>query len=47
MQQIVMKENLPHPNHKAGEGRRDGHQDHGTMYKKQSYKVRKLYIPTI
>ena len=34
-----MKENLPHPNHKAGEGRPDGNQDHGTMYKKQFYKV--------
>ena len=43
MQQIVIKENIPHPNHKAGEGQGDGYQDHGTMYNKQSYKVRKLY----
>ena len=43
MQQIVIKEDLPHMNHKAGRADGDGYQDHGTMYNKQSYKVKKLY----
>ena len=35
MQQIVIKENIPHPNHNADEGRRGRYQNHGTMYNKQ------------
>ena len=35
MQQIVIKENIPHPNHNPDEGQRDGYQNHGTMYNNQ------------
>ena len=35
MQQIVLKENIPHPNHNKDEGDGDGYQNHGTMYNKQ------------
>ena len=42
MQQIGMKENYHIRIIKGARADGDGHQDHGTMYKKQTYKVRKL-----
>jgi len=35
MQQLVLKENIPHLNHNKDEGRRDRYQNHGTMSNKQ------------
>ena len=35
MQQLVLKENIPHPNHNKDEADGDGYQNHGTMYNKQ------------
>ena len=35
MQQIVIKENIPHLNHNRDEADGDGYQNCGTMYNKQ------------
>ena len=40
MQQIVIIENITHWIIKRARADGDGYQDHGTMYNKQSYKVR-------
>ena len=47
IKQIVIKDNIPHPNHRPDEGRRDGYQNHCTIHITNSHRSKTIIQVTM